>query len=281
MGGLVLGLVAVLAGCGGGGSPASAPSSSSSSSAVAALPEVPGISAEAVRLRTDVAIGRQLQVRVRDTGTAPFTVTSVQLDSAGFAVLPTRELSAEFTPGRVIDLTVPYGAVRCSASPDPAAARLTVLRPDGAVEELRVPLAGSTIAQLYDDDCAVEGVLAVVDVAVEGLSAAGEALTGDVVLTRRGDGDEVLVSALYPSVVLQPVPDVDLPVRLAAGDRELRLPVSFDAGRCDAHALAETKQPFVFPLMVAVGDGRDVAVDLPLDDPQKLLLQEFLGRVCR
>lgn len=275
VGGLVLGLVAALTGCEDGGS------SASSSPTVVALPEVPGISAEAVRLRTDVAIGRQLQVRVTDIGTTPFTVTAVQLDSAGFTVLPARELSAQFTPGRVIDLPVGYGAVQCSARPDPAAARLTVQRPDGAVEELRLPLAGNTVAQLYDEDCAVAGVLAVVDVAVADLSGTGETLTADVVLTRRGAGDAVLVSALFPSVVLAPVPDVDLPVRLAAGDRELRLPVSFDAERCDPHALAETKQPFVFPLLVTVGDGADVAVDLPLDEAQKVLLQEFLGRVCR
>jgi len=258
------------------------PSSSAPTSA-AALPEVPGITAEAVRLRSDVAIGRQFQVRLQNTGTEPFTVTSAQFDSPGFAVLPAREETAQFAPGRVIDLPVDYGAVQCSAGPDPAVAVLTVLRPSGAVETLRVPLAGSTVRQLFDTDCAVAGVLAVVDVAVVDLAEADGAMTADVVLTRRGDGDDVVVvSDLLASVVLQPVPQVDLPVRLAPAQQELRLPVAFDAERCDPHALAEVKQPFVFPLIVTVGDDGDgVGVDLPLDDAQEVALQGFLGRVCR
>jgi hypothetical protein len=278
-GGLVLGLV-VLAGC--SSAPAAAPSSSAaSSSAVAALPEVSGITAEAVRLRSDVAIGRQFQVRVTNTGTEPFTVTSAQLDSPGFALMPARQETAQFAPRRVIDLPVDYGAVKCSGQPEPAVAQLTVVRPDGAEEALRVPLAGRTVRELYDSDCAVEAVLAVVDVAVVDLAEADGTMTADVVLIRRRDGDDVVVSDLLASVVLQAVPQVELPARLGARERELRLPVVFDAERCDPHALAEVKQPFVFPLIITVGDGDDVGVDLPLDDDQKLTLQGFLGRVCR
>ena len=64
----------------------------------AAVPDVPGTAAESFRHRSDVAIGDSSQVRLTNTGTAPFTVTSVQLDSPGFAVLPARELTQEFAP---------------------------------------------------------------------------------------------------------------------------------------------------------------------------------------
>jgi hypothetical protein len=280
--GPVLGLMVVLAGCGGGTPSASgeAPTSSASPS-VSSLPEVPGIAAEAVRLRTDEAIGGQLQVRIRDTGTEPFTVTSVQLDTPGFGVVPARELSTAFRPDQVIDLTTKFGAVDCSVAAEPAAARLTIVRPDGPTEELRVPLSGGMMARIHDEECAVEGVLAVVDVAVEGLAGSGDTLDAEVVLTRRSGNEEVVVSSLLPSVVLEPVPWDELPVRLAADEQELRLPVTFDAQRCDPHALAETKQPFLFPMIVTVGDGEDVPVPLPLDDAQRVQLQEFLSVVCR
>ncbi|MCZ2838266.1 hypothetical protein [Modestobacter sp. VKM Ac-2985] len=49
---------------------------------------------------------------------------------------------------------------------------------------------------------------------------------------------------------------------------------------CEPHVLAETEQPFVLPLRLAVGDGEDVVVDLPLDIGQAAQLQELLGRVC-
>jgi hypothetical protein len=285
----VAGVVAVLAlaGCGSSDADAdtrssSAPDSSSAgpSSAAPALPDVPGIEAEAVQLRTDVAIGGQVQVRITDTGTAPFTVTSVQLDSPGFAPLPAESLTAEYTPGRTIDLTTPFGAVDCSISVEPVGARVTVVRPDGGTEELLLPLTGDTMARIHDADCRISDVLRVVGITVQDLADAGQTMTADVVLTRQSGDEPVEVSRLSPSVVLDPVPDDDLPVTLAAGDDELRIPVTFDAARCDPHALAETKQPFLFPLLVTVGDGEGVAVPLPLDDQQRQQLQELLDRLC-
>src|SRR3954447_12006063 len=280
----VAGVVAVLAlaGCGSSDADADARSSSApaSSSAAPALPDVPGIEAEAVQQRTDVAIGGQVQVRITDTGTAPFTVTSVQLDSPGFAPLPAKSLEAAYAPGRTIDLTTQFGAVDCSTGVEPVGARVTVLRPDGGTEELLLPLAGDTMARIHDADCRIEAVLRVVGITVQDLVDAGQTLTADVVLTRQSGAEPVEVSRLSPSVVLDLVPDDDLPVTLAAGDDELRIPVTFDAARCDPHALAETKQPFLFPLLVTVGDSEDVPVPLPLDDGQRRQLQELLDRLC-
>ncbi len=283
-------LVLVLAGCGPAAPPSSAPSSVPSSAVPSAvpsagapvevLPDVPGITAEAVQQRTDAAIGGQVQVRVTDTGAEPFTVTAVQLDSPGFAPLPPRGVTARFAPGQTIDLPTPFGDVDCSAGVDPLGARLTVLRPDGAVEDLQVPLTGDTMARVHAGACAAQEVLAVVGIAVEDLADAGRTVTGEVVLTRRSGEEPVEVSRLGGSVVLEPVPDGDLPVTLAAGARELRVPVTFDAERCDPHALAEVKKPFVFPLTVAVGDRAGVPVDLPLDDAQRAALQGLLDRVC-
>ena len=270
--------VLLLAAC--GGQPAE-PAPAAPSTSVAALPEVPGVAASALRYRSDEAVGGQVQVHVENTGTEPFTVTSVQLDTPGFAPVPAREVSTVFAPGRGIDLPASFGAVSCAVAPAPAAARLTVLRPAGVAEELVVPLAGDTMARVHTEECAVQDVLAVVGVAVEQLVDDGSAVTADVVLTRRSGDDEVVVSALLPSVVLEPVPDVELPVRLTPDAEELRLPVTFDAERCDPHALAETKKPFVFPLVVTVGEGADVPVDLPLEAGQQALLEEFLGRACR
>jgi hypothetical protein len=272
-----VGLVLVLAGCS-AGSPAADRAAATPS--VEAVPEVPGVAAQAVQLRTDAALGGQVQVRITNTGPAAFSVSSVQLDTPGFAAVPARSVAATYAPGQTIDLPTPFGTVDCAVGVDPVAARVLVARPDGATEELRVPLTGDTMAQVHDAECAVEDVLAVVGIAVEDLADAGPTLAGVVVLTRRAGDDPVEVTRLGGSVVLQPVLDDDLPVTLAPDEDQLRLPVAFDAARCDPHALAETKKPFVFPLAVTVGDGDSVPVDLPLDDAQKAQLQAFLDRVC-
>ncbi|SDY50122.1 hypothetical protein SAMN05661080_03679 [Modestobacter sp. DSM 44400] len=54
---------------------------------------------EAVPLRTDEAVGRQVQVRLTDTGTAPFTVTAVAIDSPGLVALPPTVVHTTFAPG--------------------------------------------------------------------------------------------------------------------------------------------------------------------------------------
>jgi hypothetical protein len=243
---------------------------------------VPGIEAEAVRLRTDEALGGQLQVRVTDTGTTPFTVTSVAIDSPGFAPLPATDVSATYAPRQTIDLPTPFGAAQCVAAPEPAAARLTVVRPDGEVQELRVPLTGGTLARVHAEECAAAALAEVVGLALADLGPTpdGRRLTGAVLVTRRGGDEPVEVTALARSVLVEPVLEDELPVVLAPDEDELRLPVTFRPVTCDPHVLAETKKPFVFPLTVVVGESDDVAVDLPVDDAQRAALQDLVDRVC-
>jgi hypothetical protein len=282
---VLLALALPLAGCGSGGSSAAATASSSPrvaapTEAVQVLPDVPGITAEAVQQRTDAAIGGQVQFRITNTGADPFAVTATQLDSPGFATVPAKPVTARYAPGQTIDLPTPFGPVDCSVGVDPVGARVWVTRADGTAEELLIPLTGGTMAQVHAGECAIEQVLSVVDIAVADLTDAGETMTGDVVLDRRSGDEPIEVTRLGGSVVLEPKPDGDLPVTLAPGEQELRIPVTFDAARCDPHALAETKKPYVFPLAVTVGDGDGVPVPLPLDDAQKAQLQGLLDRVC-
>jgi hypothetical protein len=128
--------------------------------------------------------------------------------------------------------------------------------------------------------CAVAGVLAVVDVGLVGLVAAGESVTGSVVLTRAGDDDlAVTVVDARRSVVLD-VAVAGLPLQLGPGEDRTAADVAFTAASCEPHVLAETKQPFVFPLSVVVGDAEPVAVPLPVDATQEALLWDLLDRVC-
>jgi hypothetical protein len=274
----VLLLVAVLtAAC--GATPPSADPTPTSAPAAGQLPEVPGIAAEAVRLRTDEAVGGRIQVRVTNTGDDAFTVTAVELDSPGFTALPTTAVTAEFGPGRVIDLPTPYGTPVCGAAPLPAAARLTVVRPGGEVEPVRVPLAGDVLEVVHDEECAVLAVAEVVDVSVTGLADDGDALSGSLTLTRRSGDQRVAATALTRSVLLEAEAD-DLPLVLAGGERSVTAAVSFTPATCDPHVLSETKKPYVFPLTVEVAGAGPVPVDLPLDDAARGRLAALVQRVC-
>jgi hypothetical protein len=272
-------LLATLLAGGCASSSAGPASSTSSSSAAPTIPAVPGIEAEAVRQRTDEAIGGQVQVRITDTGDEPFTVTSVALDSPGFEPVAPRVHTTAFTPGRVIDLPTRFGDPVCDTPAEPAAAKLTVVRPDGTTEDLRVPLSAEILTRIHTEECAVLAVQQVVTVEVVGLEDTPDSVTGSLRLTRRSGSESVTVTRVARSVIIE-VEGPDLPVEMAGDEDELSTPVEFTSATCDPHALAETKKPYVFPLEVTVGDGEPVIMDLPVDDALRAGLERLVDRVC-
>ena len=273
---LVTGAVAALpAACAG---PPAGPSSEASSSSAEPAAAVPGIEAEIVRLRTDEAVGGQVQVRLTDTGDTPFTVTAVVLRSPGFAPEPPKTVTAEYAPGRVIDLPVPFGDPVCDTAPVPAVAELTVVRPDGAVEQLHVPATADVLELIHAEECDVQAVTAVVDVAVTDLHDDGDDLTGSLTLTRRKGTEPVSARRLSRSVLIDAT--AELPLELDGDEHSASATVSFTPATCDPHVLSETKKPYVFPLSVAVGKDDEVPVDLPLDQAARGLLAALVQRVC-
>jgi hypothetical protein len=277
-------VAALTAACGSssGASPSSSPSGAPTTTALSTGPAVPpvgGIEAEAVRQRTDEALGGQVQTRVTNTGDAPFTVTSVALDSPGFAPLPPRAETATYQPKQVIDLPTPFGDPICDTAAQPAAALLTVVRPDGTTEDLRVPLSADVLDLIHRKTCAADAVLAVADIQVSDLHDDGDGSTGTLTLTRQSGSETVTVTALGRSVVLAPTV-AELPLRLAGTAAGASSAISFTPASCDAHVLAETKKPYVFVLSVTVGHGSAVPVDLPLDQGDKDALAAMVQRVC-
>jgi hypothetical protein len=231
-----------------------------------------------VRLRTDEAIGGQLQVRLTDSGDAVFTVTAVALRSPGFTPEPPTAVTAEYTPGRTIDLPVPYGTVVCGTAPVPAAAELTVTRSDGSIEQVDVPASADVLELVHAEECAALAVSAVVAMAVTGLHEDGDVVTGSLTLTRRTGSEPVVVSRLDRSVLMGVT--AEMPLELAGNEGAASAPVSFVPSNCEPHVLSETKKPYVFPLAVAVGDGDPVSLSLPLDQGAKDQLTAVVQRVC-
>ncbi|NEK86037.1 hypothetical protein GCU60_09725 [Blastococcus saxobsidens] len=72
----------------------------------------------------------------------------------------------------------------------------------------------------------------------------------------------------------------ELPVRLGPDTDRGAVPITFRPATCDPHVLAETKQPYVFPLDVALGKDAPVVVDLPVDDDLRGALGDLVRRVC-
>jgi hypothetical protein len=265
--------------CGGGTTTEPEGTAAAATTASPAVPDVPGIRAEAVVLRTDDAVGGQFQVHITNTGDAPFTVTEVTLESPGFAELPPTEKSAEYAPGRTIDLRTPLGEPICSGEAEPAVARLTMSRPGAAPQQVRVPLAAEALVRVHDRECAVLAVTEVVDIAVANLRATGGGVSGDLTLTRRRGEAPVTVTSASGSVLIDVAAD-DLPLSLGPGDRQGSTPVTFVPATCEPHVLAETKKPYAFPMRVEVGEDDPAVVNLPISDGLRAGLVALVDRVC-
>ena len=266
--------VVVATGCGGPVAPAGDRPAPSDPTEAA----VPGIRAEVVRLRTDEAVGGRIQVRSTATGDEPFTVTAVALDAPGFAPLPPTAVTTAFVPDRVVDLPTPYGDVLCGVEPAPPSARITVVRPEGAAEELLVPLQGTVLPRVHRGECTALAVAGAVEVEVVGPAAEDEGLAGRLTLTRRAGDERVVVGRVGRSVLVEVTADV--PLELPAGDGVTGGAVRFAAATCDAHVLAETKQPYRFPLEVRLGAAPPVVVDLPVDDRLAGALAGMVASSC-
>jgi hypothetical protein len=66
-------------------------------------------------------------------------------------------------------------------------------------------------------------------------------------------------------------------LRVTDDEPSARLPVTISADRCDPHAVAEFKTPYVFRSWLAVGDGRPVPVELVLEGGARTALQELIA----
>ena len=106
------------------------------------------------------------------------------------------------------------------------------------------------------------------------------AVTGTVVLTRAGDDDRAVTVVDARRSVALDVAVEGLPLELGPGEERASAEVAFTPASCEPHVLAETKQPFLFPLSIAVEEAEPVAVPLPVDAAQQELLWDLLDRVC-
>ncbi|MGI8722538.1 MAG: hypothetical protein ACR2JG_09950 [Geodermatophilaceae bacterium] len=296
---LVAGLAAALtalAACSAGSGSAVANSAGSAQSpaeptAPVATPAVPGVEATAVRLRTDVAIGGQFQTRIVNTGSEPFVVLAVSLDSPGFERLPFAGRPATYAPGQTIDLPTLYGPAVCDEGigVDPAFTAAQLQHADGAVEEVRVPLQApdDIIDRIHRERCHAQRLAAAVGVSlgdftsveVDGRTVVQTTLT----LTRGTSTEDISVSELRGSVVFDVVlAEEGEPPTMPAAENQLDVPliIRHTARGCDAHVLGETKQPFLFPFFLTFASGDPQFGTFDVSPVQREVLWEYIQTVC-
>lgn len=223
--------------------------------------------------RLDVANGI-FQVKLYNGTGETYDIVAVQLVWAGLTT-PVSPRANPLVAGDRLDYPVPLAPATCAgdgtaaAMPDLGAALVKVSLRDGRTLDVPVYDVHHVAAQLYLDDCERQRIEAAVDVEWADLHEAvldGRPVTEGVLrLTRRAAAGAVTVLFVSNTVTFTfDAPEANGgPVAvLPKGEASVGVPVRFLEGRCDAHAMSETSQPFQFNVRLDLGDGlaRDYAL---------------------
>jgi hypothetical protein len=273
----VLATVLLAAGCG---------TTEPASSAPAAPP--PGVTVSLAQYRSDEAAHRLL-VAVRNIYETRVYFADVQLVSASFKTLPPQRADAVIGKTERTDLPLPYGPANClpkglpEVAPAKIVARISVGDEPPRTVAFPVPHPDPLLARVLRDECSEYLVKQAVNIEFgpewkETGSGADAVMRGDLIVTRRGPGAVRLVSM---GGTTHYIVGHDEPLGvLDPGTQQIRAPIRLSPGRCDAHAFAEAKKAFLFPVRVTLdgGEERVVIVSPPKPLQDRLIL--YAARTC-
>lgn len=262
-----------------------------------------GLAATLEQYREDEVLGL-IQIQVVNQSNRAVRLSDVRLVWPGLRDGGPGAAGQLINPGQIIDLPVPLGDAVCGEPPraedrPPAAAAVaTALAswPEGGSERVQIPITDQrgVLARVFRPGCTRQSVSYTVSVSFdarwsEATAADGAPVASGVLRLHRERGDaEVTVTGLNGSVLLSieaapPVGDgaPEALVSLPAGQPEATLGVVVrQSGRCDPHALAESKHTFVLPVVLRVGDAAPVSIDVMPDDAAKAQLGRMINRAC-
>lgn len=262
------------------------------------LSDTHGLAASIRQYREDEAVGAIQVQLVRASGAPGSDVTvvrSVQLDWPGFAAVEPTVRTVSLSPGRRIDVPTPLGAAVCDGRGTPpfsdGSAILEVDLPRGA-RTVRAPLladAQRALDNVHSKACVRQALDRAVALDYDAAWARSDrgatpAAVGTLVVDRRATDAPIRVVGVDGSVLLVVTPLEPLgPGRatLPAGEDSMRVGVRVVAsGRCDGHALGDSKKTYVFDVQVAVGDDAPVGAEVTVPETERDVLASVIADTC-
>ncbi|MET8868534.1 hypothetical protein ABZW11_36885 [Nonomuraea sp. NPDC004580] len=248
----------------------------------------PGVTVSLAQYRSDEPV-HVLQVAVRNIHETPVYFADVQLVTASFTTLPPQRADATIRKTARTDLPLTYGPANCPPTGLPEVAPATVVARVGTGGEppravaFPVPHPDPLLARLLRDECSEHLVKQAVTIEFgpewkQTGSGSDAVMRGDLVVTRRGPGVVRLTSmggtTHYIAEHPEPLGTLD------AEERQVRLPIRLTPGRCDAHAFAEAKKAFLFPIRVTLDGGDERVVIVTPPKPLQDSLIQYAARTC-
>jgi hypothetical protein len=274
-------LVALLAaGCGSDDAPSAASTSAPPPDPTVEASPAPvgGLVAEIGTNRL-YAVNRALGLALRNLGDVPLTVQEVQLASDQFTTVASAAREVTLQPGgRRFVVPLPYGAVRCDEDAGETFGVMVVVDGEALQLEATEEYEGA-VGRLHGRECAAADVLERVDIAFgDEWTRDGFTVSGELRVEQRHPGEPVAIDDAVGNVIFTLHLRQSHPVLDVSDEKpSARLPVTISADRCDPHAVAEFKRPYVFLSWVGVGDADPVPVELTLTGAARDALVELIA----
>ncbi|MFD0558139.1 hypothetical protein FB566_3434 [Stackebrandtia endophytica] len=237
-----------------------------------------------VELRRIPGDDRVLAIAVENHGDHPITVIGAELATDSFT--PTGLLPVEVTVpvGAIRDVFIAYGRGICGDELSPTAAPATarLLLTDRQRVDLALPHPDGTLDRLLATDCAAAYLDRTVSIAFRDWDTDSDGrLRANLELTRVGGAEPFRLDRLSgnPHFDLTVVATAEPVAILDGRDDRMTVPVVVDVD-CDAHNLAEAKQPFRFPLWLTVGDRVAIPTTIPVTTSDIAHLETLRTRRC-
>lgn len=202
-------------------------------------------------------LNRRAALRVSNGSGETVTVASAQLRSPFFEIVSPADTDVLIPSGRTIDVLVDYGPSVCPAPTAPTLAELVVTVGDGETRSGVIVLPDHSALMRNGRECDQRFVTDQVDVTFsDEFSVDGDVVHTTLELDRVSGSDPISVDYIRGTVTMSVEPDSDTtPVAVVKSDnRSVAIPLMIWVGRCDEHAVIESKRNYHFRVWVSVGE---------------------------
>jgi hypothetical protein len=221
-----------------------------------------------LQYRDDVVADR-MQLQLSNGLAEPLAVAALQFVWAGFSS-PVTEHTLTISPGQRVDLPVPLSPAVCTidgttVAPPPslADAHVVLTLQNGSTRTAAVADDRGVLDGIHGSACEAQMIRQQAPIEFADLRETiidDRPITVGVLRVQRGaaTGPITVLSAggTIPFTLEFPAAPAGGPLaELPASSTVIEIEVRFAEGRCDAHAVAETKQPFRFVFQLDLGDG--------------------------
>ena len=179
------------------------------------------------------------------------------------------------------------GDGRADDMPDPGAGVARITLRDGTTLDAPVFDTKHFARALYLQDCTRQRIERAIDIHWDDLrevTVDERPVTAGVLrLTRRDGNQPIRVLGVLNTInytVFAGDGGTAITGDLPAGTASVDIPVQFREGRCDAHALSESSQPFKFVVQLDMGDGEVSTLAVVPTAAEQPIMRERVERAC-